>query len=243
MQTFSVFETYKDVDPNFLVDKTAVVIDVLRASTTMTLAIRFGIDKIYPVETVEQAFEKKKQLNSKHVFLGGEREAIKVPGFDFGNSPYEFMDRDLQGGSLVFTSTNGTRALHAVKKATHVFIMGFVNLPAVVHPVEWMKKDVCLICAGTGGAFSLEDMVCAGFFLWEFSRYPYPMKFGPGAEKAYELFEKFQHDLPGMVKTSKHGQYLIDIGFEKDLNICSHLNFTNIVPAFKDAVVTQYEIK
>jgi 2-phosphosulfolactate phosphatase len=145
----------------------AVVIDVLRASTTIITALAHGAARVRPVLTVEEARAEAAALGT---LLGGERGGLKIEGFDLGNSPREYS-RDRVGGRLiVITTTNGTAALHACSGAADVLIGAIINRSAVAAAAHALAMkhggcDVHLVCAGTEGAMTEEDLLAAGAIL------------------------------------------------------------------------------
>ena len=145
----------------------AVVIDVLRASTTIVTALAHGAARVRPVLTVEEA---RVLAAGAGVLLGGERGGLKIDGFDLGNSPREYSRDRVGGRSIVITTTNGTAALHACAGAAEVLIGAIVNRSAVAAAAQTLAMehggcDVHLVCAGTEGAVTEEDLLAAGAIL------------------------------------------------------------------------------
>lgn len=143
----------------------AVVFDVLRATTTITTALANGCQRIIPVAQVEQA----RELAAKHptALLGGERGAVKLPGFALGNSPLEYTSQRVAGKNIILTTTNGTGAIvQAARQAPVVLIGCLLNARAVAKRLVHYNQ-VLLLCAGTRGQFSLEDSLAAGWVIKE----------------------------------------------------------------------------
>jgi len=146
-----------------------VVIDVLRASTTMTTALAHGADGVWPVAAIDDARTLAARLGPAAI-LGGERGGLRVPGFDLGNSPLEYTVEKVTGRSVVITTTNGTAALAACSAAAETLVGAVVNRQAVAHAIRSLGMrdgltDVHLVCAGTDGAVSAEDVLGAGAIL------------------------------------------------------------------------------
>lgn len=141
-----------------------VLIDVLRASTTIVHALAQGAREVIPCQTVEAAFEWKRRLQAAGIepLLGGERHAQRIPGFDLDNSPLAYTREVVAGRTLVFTTTNGTRALQQAEQADEVLVGAFVNRRAVVERLRGEERPVHLICAGTDGHLTGEDILFAG---------------------------------------------------------------------------------
>jgi 2-phosphosulfolactate phosphatase len=145
----------------------AVVIDVLRASTTIITALAHGATRVRPVLTIEEA---RAEAAARDALLGGERGGRRIDGFDLGNSPLEYSRDRVGGRSIVITTTNGTAALHACKEATEVLIGAIVNRTAVAACARSLAEqragcDAHLVCAGTEGAVTEEDLLAAGAIL------------------------------------------------------------------------------
>jgi 2-phosphosulfolactate phosphatase len=138
-----------------------VMIDVLRASTTITHALAAGASAVVPCREVEEAQSVAVHFPPGTVVLGGERGGLPIAGFDLGNSPTEYTRTSVEGKTVVFTTTNGTLALMQCKAAARVFIGAFANLSAVVERLTG-ERPIHLLCAGTRGQITREDALCAG---------------------------------------------------------------------------------
>ncbi len=155
-----VFQTPEDLSGIRIDGKIAVVIDVLRASTTITSALAAGASAVIAVETIEQA----RDYAARHpdALTGGERKGRRIEGFDLGNSPLEYLPRLVAGREIVFSTTNGTRAIAACHSAARLVIGSFVNASSLVDRLVRARQDIVLACAGTDGAPTLEDSMLAG---------------------------------------------------------------------------------
>jgi 2-phosphosulfolactate phosphatase len=138
-----------------------VMIDVLRASTTITQALAAGATAVVACREVEEARSIAASLPPQTAVLGGERGGLPIAGFDLGNSPAEYTHASVAGKTVVFTTTNGTLALMQCKAAARVFIGSFVNLSEVVKRLTG-ERPIHLLCAGTRGQITREDVLCAG---------------------------------------------------------------------------------
>ncbi|MBP3371584.1 MAG: 2-phosphosulfolactate phosphatase [Clostridia bacterium] len=203
-------------------DSTAVVIDVLRASTTMTAALVNGAARIIPVRKVEEAFALRESM--ENVLLAGERDAIMVEGFDLGNSPYEYTPDVVGGKTIVMTTTNGTQAVAAAKDAADLIIAGFVNMSAVVEYLKAADRPVAILCAGTRGRYTLEDAACAGMIadllggedLCDFTR------------ACRDLYRAHKDELSSYLKEGVHAKNLIRKGFVRDMELAFQID---VLPA------------
>lgn len=140
----------------------AVILDILRASTTIVHALAHGAARVIPTGEVAEARRVAGGLPVGSVLLGGEREGLQIEGFDLDNSPFAYTPELVKGRTIVFTTTNGTRALLRSDRADRVLIGSFVNLQAIVDDLAQEERPVHLVCAGTKGKVTLEDALCAG---------------------------------------------------------------------------------
>ncbi len=138
---------------------TGIVIDVIRATTTICQALAVGYERVFCVSEVEEAFALRETLAAG--VLGGERRNVLVPGFDLGNSPREYLER--RDGPLVLSTTNGTRAVvSAAQRCERVFVASLVNLAAAVEAAHDAGEDAVVVCAGVQGTLALDDAYVAG---------------------------------------------------------------------------------
>jgi len=140
----------------------AVIIDVLRASTTITHALAHGAKAVIPVGEVTEARRVVADFPRGTVLLGGEREGVLIEGFDLDNNPFAYTPEIVASKTIVFTTSNGTRALLRAGEADRILIGSFVNLQAVVNVLAADSRPIHLICAGTQAKITLEDVLCAG---------------------------------------------------------------------------------
>lgn len=146
--------------PSELYGATVVVIDVLRATTTILAALEAGARSVIPVQDVEEA-KKIADSFSPRPLLGGERDGMRIPGFDLGNSPEEYTPHVVAGRDIIFSTTNGTRALQACRDADQVLLASFTNRSAVANRIR-TYDNVQILCAGTDGHVTCEDAWLAG---------------------------------------------------------------------------------
>ena len=139
---------------------TAVAIDVLRATTTLTMAFTHGAARVIPVASIEEARAWK--ARDPQVLLCGERGGLKIPGFDLGNSPSEYGHEAVRGRTLVFASTNGSLAMRACRGSDERMLGSFVGASALVEALAG-RRFVRIVCSGREGRFAVEDVACAGW--------------------------------------------------------------------------------
>jgi 2-phosphosulfolactate phosphatase len=228
-----VFLSLSEFEEGDAKGKRAVVIDVLRACTTIVYAFKNGAERVIPVSSVEDATRLLPTLDRKATLLGGESEGKKIEGFDLGNSPLEYKRQKVKGKTILMATTNGTVALVRSKGAKELLAGCFVNFDTVSDRVTSGRLDVAIICAGKKGNFALEDAACAGMLVKRLMERSSSLELNDGALAAVLLAEKYP-DVPEVLEMSSHGRYLMSLGFEKDLKVCSKLNSTSILPLVED---------
>jgi 2-phosphosulfolactate phosphatase len=150
------------IPPGTLQGGLAVVIDVLRATTSMIHALASGAESVRPFREIDEALQLAATFPPGRAILGGERLGLPIEGFDFGNSPSSYNERSCRGKTLIMTTTNGTRAILASLDAERVFIAAFPNCAATLAAIREDARPVHLVCSGTDGRISLEDSTLAG---------------------------------------------------------------------------------
>lgn len=211
-------------------DSIVVVIDVLRATSSICVAFEYGVRSIIPVATIEVAYEYKK----KGYLAGAERHGEKVEGFDFGNSPFSYMDEKIKGKDIVLTTTNGTRAIHAAKDAGQVVIGSFLNQDVLAEWLMEQQRDVIILCAGWKGSFNLEDTLFAGALVYKL-RTEFDFSFGRDSCIAAEyLYLLAKNDLFKFLSGSSHRKRLKKLGIEKDVEYCLTPNQTHVIPVLQN---------
>jgi 2-phosphosulfolactate phosphatase len=221
-----------EIEQTNLAGKIAVVIDVLRASTTIATALHNGCREIVPVQTPEQAFARRNQLEHPEVLLCGERSGFRIEGFDLGNSPFEYTQTVVQDRTLIFSSTNGSQAMVKAAGADRLVVGSFVNLNPVLDFClnAGLTKPV-IICSGKEGRFSLEDTVCGGMMIAGLTqRAEARPQLTDSALSALRLYSLYQEDLLQMLLSSAHGKYLAGLGFQKDLEYSCQIDLVPVVP-------------
>lgn len=217
-----------------------IVIDVLRATTTIVTALAHGASRVLPVRSIEEARAAAAVCGG---LLGGERGGERIEGFDFGNSPLEYTPGRVSGRPIVITTTNGTAAIAACKAARELVLGAVVNRSAVASAALDLAVgrgcDIHLVCAGTDGAVTEEDLLAAGAILAAAAGLPAcdPERFDPAAVSAVEAWRGLEAaaELPEAAvavafATSRGGQNLIELGMEADLPAAAQIDRLPIVP-------------
>ncbi len=212
--------------------KTVVVVDILRATTSMCVAFAHGITHIIPLVSIYETFLYKPQ----NYITAGERNGQKVDGFEKGNSPFDFMDDEIKGKPLAITTTNGTQAIHASLLAENVYIGAFVNLQAVANKLVAEQKDIIILCAGWKNKFNLEDTLFAGALAELLYNSGFEMN-DDASIAAQTLYNTAQNDLTTFIKKSAHAQRFERMGIEKDIDFCMQLDIYDFVPKYVDGKI------
>ncbi len=217
--------------------KAVVVIDSLRATSTMITAFENGCTGFIPVSTIEEARNLAENLKDPNTLLGGERRARPLEGFQVGNSPRDYCADKVQGKMVIMTTTNGTRALVAARRAAEVFIGAFLNLSAVCLRLKESGRDIVIACSGEKNLFCLEDFVCGGAMVACLEKSGIPLMLTDAARAAKILYEHFSPNICGMLEDSEWGQYLECIGLGEDVRICAQVDSSRLVPVYRDGRV------
>jgi 2-phosphosulfolactate phosphatase len=159
-----VYALPKYASPHEIAAGTAVVIDVLRATTTIVYALEAGAKEVLPCGEIEEALALAEKFPRQEILLGGERLGKPIAQFDLGNSPEDYLSFDVEGKSIIFTTTNGTRAMGHARGAKQIFLAAFVNASAVIQKLLG-RNEVHVVCAGTDGEFSEDDILLAGLIV------------------------------------------------------------------------------
>lgn len=218
------------VDELYFTGKTSVVIDALRATTTIITALENGAKEIIPVGTVEFAVKVSGGMFGWQTLLGGERNTKKIEGFALGNSPLEYSADVVTGKSVVLYTTNGTKAISKAKFSSKLFICAYSNISALAKHLASLDQDVEIVCAGRLNNFSMEDSVCSGKLIAEIEKLNDGIILSDSAKAAQALGKSFGRSLLKMMKDTEHGKLLIENGFEEDLKFCSKLNSSTAIP-------------
>ncbi len=230
----TVLHSWREARGVDLTNQTAIVIDAVRASTTITYALANGALRVFPVKTVREALAQRQA--HPEILVGGERKGQPVKGFDLGNSPQEYLPAAVNGREIVLTTTNGTKAVHACLTARTIFVGAFVNLEAVAEAASKLRRDVTVVAAGAGGRPVLDDSVCAGMYIDRLQRMRPRAELNMGALEAAQLCARHANDLLGMLWASRSGQALIHIGLAEDLRRVAAVNTLETVPVVRKGV-------
>ena len=230
--------TPDDLGRGDLHSRAVVVIDVFRAATTVTTALSHGCRKVIPVLTPEAAHERARGFPPGEVLLAGERGGEPIAGFDLGNSPLEYTADRVAGKVIIFTTTNGTRALVSATGAAVTALAALVNVKAISQWIRDQGRDLTLVCAGESGGVSLEDTVCAGLIIMALATGGTPLELSDEATIAHSVARDYHDRLADLLRDSKWARHLARAGREKDLAVCLSLDAWPLVPLFRNGVLT-----
>ncbi len=219
-------------EPGRLAGGLAVVIDVLRASTTILHALAAGCVAVRPCAELGAARRLAGAMPAGKVLLGGERGGLPLEDFDLGNSPREYTAARCKNTTLVLTTTNGTRALARAAEADRVVVAAFVNYSAVCEQLRQDRRPLHLVCAGTDGAPTLEDTLLAGALV-DFLCETMEVRLNDSARLAWDCFENHGRVLQGALELSQGGANLKKLGLEDDIKDAAAIDKFALVPELK----------
>ncbi|MCL2132265.1 MAG: 2-phosphosulfolactate phosphatase [Lentimicrobiaceae bacterium] len=208
-----------------------VIVDILRATTTIVTALEQGVAKIIPVADIEQLVRMKKD----GYLVASERDGLQSDFADFGNSPLQFMNPKVKNTTIAFSSTNGTRALTFVSTVEHVFFGAFSNCSALSRKLEQMQEDIVVICAGWKQGFSLEDTVFAGLLCEKLS--PKFTLTGDSAYAALSIWKDAKSDLSAYASKTEHYERLHLLKMHESIPYCFQMDTCRAVPKLADGVI------
>jgi 2-phosphosulfolactate phosphatase len=217
--------------------KTTIVIDVLRASSTIVAALSNGAREVVPVATVEFAVKVSGGMLGGQTLLGGERNTKKIEGFALGNSPLEYTPEVVTGKTIILYTTNGSKAIVKSKFSENLFVCSFLNLEALSKHLVKLDKDFEILCSGRNNYYSMEDSICAGKLVLEIQKLKEDVELSDSAKSCVALNKTFGKNTLKMLKETEHGKILLENGFEEDLEFCSRLNSSDIIPYFSANVL------
>ncbi len=227
--------------------KTVVVIDVLRATTTIAVALHNGAKAVLPSGSTEEALRLAQNLERDDVLLAGERKSVRIPGFALGNSPLEFTSDVVHGKTIVLTTTNGTPALIAAHGAREVLAAAAVNFGAVVQRCRAVlaeQGELVILCSGRERQFALEDSFAAG----RLTKVLLPegglrkVAVNDGALASLEIARHYGERWLRAFRASTHGQVLAELGFRDDLKLAAEENTHPVLAVYADRRITSHRV-
>jgi 2-phosphosulfolactate phosphatase len=236
-----VFFTPNQVKPPDTAGRLVIIVDVLRASTTVATALGNGAKTVIPLEGPEEVISRSKEFARSQTLLAGEQKMHPITGFDLGNSPQTFTPEVVGGKTILITTTNGTRALLGVQGARDIVIASYVNFTAVLAMMKVAASsntDIAIICAGEEGSFTLEDSACAGRYVRAIPKRA-ALAVNDAAAASVLIEKKYGDNIAKVFKESTHGQALESAGFGDDLAAAAEVDSYPVVPIWQDRQITK----
>jgi 2-phosphosulfolactate phosphatase len=219
---------------------TVVVIDVLRATSTIVTALDNGAAGVVPVREAEEAVTVMRRLGRDRSLLCGERDSLLIAGFDLDNSPASYTRERVEGKTLVLTTTNGTRALvEAARGNGTVYCAALINRAAIVERLAAAEGNALLLCAGSEGALSFEDTLCAGAIVDSLVRQDKRLAITDAARVAATVYAANAKRLTTAIASGTHAVALIKKGFAGDIAACAKIDVSGCVPLYVNGVISR----
>jgi 2-phosphosulfolactate phosphatase len=236
-----VFLTHSNISEGDVQGRTVVVIDVLRACSTIVTALDRGARAVMPVLDMAQAGKLASNLDPDVYRLGGERNGDKIEGYHLGNSPREYTEEAVGGRDVILNTTNGTSALERAKEAEHLVASCFLNAGRTVDFIQEHAEAVTIVCAGRKNRLSLEDTLCAGLLLdrlWDGNE---PLPVTDSAHTAYTLYHTDSSNLESALRRANHAEQLEKQNYGEDLDYCFRIDALPVLPYYTDNRLLLYE--
>ncbi|WP_103027862.1 2-phosphosulfolactate phosphatase [Salinibacter altiplanensis] len=236
-----VFLTHSNISEGDVQDRTVIVIDVLRACSTIVTALERGARAVMPVPDMARAGKIASNLDPDMYRLGGERNGEQIEGYHLGNSPHEYTQDVVEGRDIILNTSNGTQALEQAKEADTLVVASFLNAGRVVDFIRRTADAVTIVCAGRQNRLALEDTLCAGLLLdrlWDGNE-PYPVT--DSAHTAYTLYHTDRDDLDNALRGANHAEWLAEQNCEADLDYCFRIDALPVLPYYTENRLLLYE--
>ncbi|HUQ79480.1 MAG TPA: 2-phosphosulfolactate phosphatase, partial [Gemmatimonadaceae bacterium] len=222
--------------------RVVLVIDVLRASTTVSVALANGAKAVVPFESSDEVIARAKQFARGDVLLAGERKMHALSGFDLGNSPRDYTPDVVEGKTVLLTTTNGTVALVGLQGARDVVVACYVNYSAVSAMIRAAARgasDVAIVCAGRDRHFALEDAACAGRFTRSVTKRLANVRLNDAAQACCLIDKRYGDRLDRLFEDAEHGRALAEAGYAEDLIVCASVDAHPVIPIYQDRQITK----
>lgn len=224
-------------DASAFAGSVVVMIDQLRASSTIAAALANGAHRIHPVRTVDEARASARSLDAERVLLAGERGGVMPEGFDLGNSPQSFTPDRVGGRTIVCTTTNGTATLLHAATAERVLVASLANRDAVCEAFRGDPRPVHLLCAGTRGGVTLDDLIAAGALVERSLEHGRALSEDDGSRVALRAWQEAQRvGVERALRDTRGGRNLAAVGLDGDIPWCARVDHLDAVPAFDAAL-------
>lgn len=217
-------------------ESVVVVIDILRATSSMCVAFANGVKSIIPVATVEESLAFKKL----GYLIGAERNGEMMEGFDLGNSPFSYMEPFVKGRDIALSTTNGTQAIVAARNAHTIVAGSFLNLDVLCEWLKQQNRNVLLLCSGWKNSFNLEDTLFAGAVSQKLENDFDLSQMRDAAIAARHLYNLAKDDLYGFLSESSHRMRLEKLHIDRDIEYCLTPNQAPVIPVLKDGALVAF---
>lgn len=209
-------------------DSLVVLVDVFRATTSICAAFHNGAKSVRTVASAEEA----RDWQAKGRLVAAERNTRKCDFADFGNSPFDFIPEKVSGREIVFTTTNGTRAVEVALESDEIIIGSFSNISAVAAYCIKQNKDITILCSGWNNRFCIEDALFAGALAERLAENTFFSNQSDAADAAIELWRAASPDLFGYIRNSEHYERLKKNGLENSVEFCIANDLAPVLPKY-----------
>ena len=216
-----------------------VLADILRATTSICTAFENGVERIFPVASLEEA----KSMKAKGYLVASEQDGKKLDFADFGNSAFNFTREAIGGRTLVYCTTNGTRALEIARKTGKIAMGAFINLTALTGWLVNQDKNVVILCSGWKNKFCLEDSIFAGALVEKLLAYDLFITRCDSAEAALDLWTIARPDIRGYLEKAAHRHRLKKLGLDDVIPYSLNIDSTKVVPVFEGNEILNQAMK
>lgn len=215
-------------------NRITIVIDILRATTSICTAFDNGVSKIIPLDSLETALDLKEKGN----LVAAERDGLKPDFADFSNSAFDFMTERIKGKTIYYTTTNGTEAIRIAKEKGKVAIASFLNYPALVHWLRNRSEDIVMLCAGWKNNYCIEDTLCAGAMSESLLQFDQFQPAGDAVQSAVILWNSCNGNPEELIKKSSHFKRLEKLGYADVLKYSLESGRSSCIPAlYNDCLI------
>lgn len=219
--------------------KVVVVTDILRATSCMTTALAHGVESIIPVASLDEC----KEYGKKGYLTAAERDGRKEEGFDFGNSPFSYMNPEIKGKSVVVTTTNGTKAIVKSAAANEILVGSFLNLESITNYLLSQDLDVIVVCSGWKGHANMEDTLFAGAVAAKLREQGFSST-QDSSDMAIYLYKMAEDNLEEFLSNCSHSRRLQNLDITDDIAFCLSLNKYDVIPVMENGrLVAKVEVK
>lgn len=238
----ALFLTSVPVDKAELEGRTAVVIDVLRATTSICAALQAGARGVIPTAGPGEAVDMRTKLGADMVVLAGERNGVKIENFDLGNSPAEFSEEVVGGKLVIMTTTNGTLALRRAAGSRQLLAASLVNVSSVADAIALEPHDLVMVCSGREGHFSIEDTICGGMIINQLAAvHKLDVELNDAGSLALLLYRTNKSAIRQAIAQGEHGRFLASIGFGRDVETATEVDSMPILPVLRDGRLVRFD--